>query len=1224
MTLFRGDVEIVPPYSGDVDTWARDVGDWAYRYLQSHTEWLRVIQDIAPITTGLYWERNSSTATLTPVVANDNSDIGTGLLTCGNIAASGAITWSGGSSALTNAHIVSTGESHTYIDQSLTTTGPAPTFTGLSLGTGELTCGAITAPSISGSSGSCTGNAATVTVDATTSDTTCFPLLGESTSGSLEPQTDATLTYNASTGALAASSMSLGTGELTCGSINRAAGTLTLEIAGTPVLSIAATSVISAQDLLPASNATFTLGSSAKQWNNLHVFAEGVFYRDITMSGGADADFRIKDGATEWFNLYPDGSGNIFMLVSTAAKTLNILTGNDADDYIQFSTPSHVPHISTVGACNLHIHADGGTIDFDDEILTTTGALTCGAITAPSLSGTAATVTTNANLTGIVTSVGNATAIADKAIAIAKLADGTDGELITWSAAGVIETIAVGTATHVLTSNGVGAAPTFQAAAGGHTQGTDTTLGIMTADINMGTSYQLTNLAAPAGSGEAIRQTATITETNLTTLTNASNADALHSHTGSTASDIVVIDTDDTSCYIAMFDAATGTMAIKTDVNLMYNATTDALSCASLALTGSITMSSELGDTIKWAGGWQNIGINSEYLVFRSYEAATSLGFKFEGTETPANEYLRIYPNALDSASFNRWNIYSKENIALIAETDVVTLGGVGTDELDITFSANTVTMTGGITNWDFEAATTLKFQTLEGDTLSDAVDDIISHFAVGSTGYEHTLTLNQPLLTTTNGVQFGTTTVSQLTVGNTVLTSGTLTYSSTPYRIAASNGGSVSIGNDGKANSLTPYTTASNQDIGTSAIKWRDIHLSGAVNCATVAASGNISALTLNTFTFDQDLSTSGTPEFDGVGIGAAAGSTNLLNISDTMVGSTTGSISGIKNVVVCSFQSAAPVINIIKGMDFDARWTPAGLAGNKVYANGYIYGSDGFARVISAAGETNNITMGNCIGNRAIVSASLGATASGTVTITKGYGFYAEPVIAGGSAIVTTMYAFYDKGQTLAGTNWGFYGLSANNYMSGNLSLGTLSVTGLTTATGGSTTGDGTNKTDISATGDVTFAGTAIIDWTKYTAGAVDVTGFTEVGQTDSWLQTANDGTVFTATEVAGGSNDVVVNFTGVTAFNWVNVIARYKGSSSHFIGIQLEISPFDGSTWETFGAMTDQPADQFMENRGFFITKAPSTYINSGVVKVRLCHSTATVNSHELIIDEVALYQ
>jgi len=44
---------------------------------------------------------------------------------------------------------------------------------------------------------------------------------------------------------------------------------------------------------------------------------------------------------------------------------------------------------------------------------------------------------------------------------------GTDGELITWDASGDPAAVAVGTATHVLTSNGAGAAPTFQAAAAG-------------------------------------------------------------------------------------------------------------------------------------------------------------------------------------------------------------------------------------------------------------------------------------------------------------------------------------------------------------------------------------------------------------------------------------------------------------------------------------------------------------------------------------------------------------------------------------------------------------------------------------------------------------------------------------------------------------------------------------------------------------------------------------
>ncbi|MEE8207953.1 MAG: hypothetical protein V3T88_03230, partial [Nitrosomonadaceae bacterium] len=50
---------------------------------------------------------------------------------------------------------------------------------------------------------------------------------------------------------------------------------------------------------------------------------------------------------------------------------------------------------------------------------------------------------------------------------VADLANGTDGELITWSATAVPTTVATGTATHVLTSNGAGTAPTFQAAAGG-------------------------------------------------------------------------------------------------------------------------------------------------------------------------------------------------------------------------------------------------------------------------------------------------------------------------------------------------------------------------------------------------------------------------------------------------------------------------------------------------------------------------------------------------------------------------------------------------------------------------------------------------------------------------------------------------------------------------------------------------------------------------------------
>tara|TARA_X000001382_G_C3149205_1_gene172396 strand:+ start:274 stop:1038 length:765 start_codon:yes stop_codon:yes gene_type:complete len=58
--------------------------------------------------------------------------------------------------------------------------------------------------------------------------------------------------------------------------------------------------------------------------------------------------------------------------------------------------------------------------------------------------------------------------MANDAIGLTELKAGTDGELITWDASGNPAAVAVGTATHVLTSNGAGAAPTFQAAGGGY------------------------------------------------------------------------------------------------------------------------------------------------------------------------------------------------------------------------------------------------------------------------------------------------------------------------------------------------------------------------------------------------------------------------------------------------------------------------------------------------------------------------------------------------------------------------------------------------------------------------------------------------------------------------------------------------------------------------------------------------------------------------------------
>jgi len=66
-------------------------------------------------------------------------------------------------------------------------------------------------------------------------------------------------------------------------------------------------------------------------------------------------------------------------------------------------------------------------------------------------------------------------------------------------------------------ANQVAVADAKDAVAKKHTQGTDTTLGAMTADINMN-SHKITGLAAPTNAGDAIRQTTKITEEALETV----------------------------------------------------------------------------------------------------------------------------------------------------------------------------------------------------------------------------------------------------------------------------------------------------------------------------------------------------------------------------------------------------------------------------------------------------------------------------------------------------------------------------------------------------------------------------------------------------------------------------------------------------------------------------------------------------------------------------------
>ena len=75
--------------------------------------------------------------------------------------------------------------------------------------------------------------------------------------------------------------------------------------------------------------------------------------------------------------------GIIFALTDATDGTVDFQTNNDTDDYIQISTTTNQSLINFVGQ-NGKITAESGSIDFDNENLTTTGTLSAGATTATS------------------------------------------------------------------------------------------------------------------------------------------------------------------------------------------------------------------------------------------------------------------------------------------------------------------------------------------------------------------------------------------------------------------------------------------------------------------------------------------------------------------------------------------------------------------------------------------------------------------------------------------------------------------------------------------------------------------------------------------------------------------------------------------------------------------------------------------------------------------------
>ena len=197
---------------------------------------------------------------------NSRNITGTGNIDItGTINASGIITgssFSGSGANLTsvNASTVTVADESSdtscNVLYSTSATGNLAVKSGTNL-TFNSSSGTLSATTFSGSGASLTSvNASTVTLADETTDTTCFPLFATDATGDRAIKTDgATLTYNASTGALAASSFSGSGASLT--SVNAATSTVADESTDTSCFPLFATAASGSLALKSSSNLTY-------------------------------------------------------------------------------------------------------------------------------------------------------------------------------------------------------------------------------------------------------------------------------------------------------------------------------------------------------------------------------------------------------------------------------------------------------------------------------------------------------------------------------------------------------------------------------------------------------------------------------------------------------------------------------------------------------------------------------------------------------------------------------------------------------------------------------------------------------------------------------------------------------------------------------------------------------------------------------------------------------
>ena len=137
---------------------------------------------------------------------------------------------------------------------------------------------------------------------------------------------------------------------------------------------------------------TLALTDTGNSWDNIvfgnqyptfsttHTDEDTIYYYFLAPEGKGVGISLYADAGPNWspsFTILVTDSYIDFESKGTFSISTSDAIGNTADSehYFLFKTVDDVPELTTVGDCNLKLTSSGGTIDFDDEILSTSGYL---------------------------------------------------------------------------------------------------------------------------------------------------------------------------------------------------------------------------------------------------------------------------------------------------------------------------------------------------------------------------------------------------------------------------------------------------------------------------------------------------------------------------------------------------------------------------------------------------------------------------------------------------------------------------------------------------------------------------------------------------------------------------------------------------------------------------------------------------------------------------------